>query len=193
MVLALLGIALSVFGLAYAAAVRTTSASTGLGAVSDQARRALNELDRQVRSGYWVKGVSVPGASSAVQVLTQNTNGSLECWVWALDTAEGSLVTFHYPEPGPAKWKPLAFGGWHVVAGPEGDALRDVTFGSGSALTPVNSFSPLLLSNFSRPSLFQGAQATLNILRADLAPVVFEFSVSVRNQWRSAEYSAGCD
>lgn len=189
----LLGLALAMFGAAYTGILRTSEASTSLGAVTDQARLALHGLDRQVRSGYWVKAVSVPGASSAVQILTQNTDGSLECWVWALGSGTGSLLTFHYPEEGNQKWDPLASGKWHVAAGPEGGALTDVTFGANSKLSGYGEYFPLNPSDYSRPDLFQGAAVKLEILKGSSLPVTVEFTMTTRNQWQGAQYAKGCD
>lgn len=90
---ALLAIAMTIFGVAYGTSSRTAEISTQMGDATDQARIALAQLDRQVRFGYWVRTVSVTGASSAVQVLTAGSSGLPgDCWVWAVRSTAPTML-----------------------------------------------------------------------------------------------------
>lgn len=197
----LLAIALSVFGVAFSAMLRTSESSQDVGAVTDQTRLALNELDRQVRSGYWVKPTTIPGASSAITVLTVNRDGAKRCWIWALDTLNGRLMSFNYSPGGsvPALASFGAVGGnrWHIAAGPEGDpaeSRRVIVSGSLAATSPVQALNG---SSFQRADYWLTAVADLIISKSAFAgrpavSVPLKFSVSVRNQWAGAPFAGVC-
>lgn len=199
----LLAVALGVFGVAFGAMLRTSEASQDLGSVTDQTRLALNELDRQVRFGYWVKPATISGASSAIKVLGVDPSGTRRCWIWAIDGTNGRLMTFDYPASGgggvPALASFGAVGGarWHIAAGPEGDPAdprRVVVTGSLSTASSVAALDP---STYARASYSLTAVADLVVSKAGFAgtpsvSVPFSFSVTVRNQWAGAPYAGLC-
>lgn len=200
-VMTLLTLALTMFGMAFSAMLRTSDASRDIGAVTDQARLALNELDRQVRFGYWVKGTTVGCSTTcpAVKVLTTDSSGVRQCWVWALDRANGRLMTYHAPA---ASWSsPPSLstfgrgrGGWHIAAGPEGGATDEVAIDPASDLQVVASslVSPLNPTTFARSTYYLSAIASITITKPDRSPVTIGFTMTVRNQWTGAQYASEC-
>lgn len=202
-VMSLLTLALSMFGMAFSAMLRTSDASRDIGSVTDQARLALNELDRQIRFGYWVKSATVTGCSTscpAIQVLTIDTTGARQCWVWALDSANGRILNYHYPAssgqpvPSLATFGNPGHGGWHVAAGPEGGASDEVVIGPTSQLGVVSTslVKPLNPATFERASYYLSAYATIEIAKPDRTPITISFDMSVRNQWVGAPYASEC-
>lgn len=203
-VMSLMTLALTMFGLAFSAMLRTSDASREIGSVTDQARLALNELDRQVRFGYWVKPKTVVCSLTcpAIQVLTTNTDGSLECWVWAIDKEPGTLVTYHYPPPVGAftlPGLPSAGGaGWHVAAGPEGGPTSDAvaigpsTSTGGLGIVSGSKVTPIDPTTFARQTYWVSAYAALTVTGPDRPPVDLAFTMSVRNQWIGAPNAAKC-
>lgn len=193
----LLTIALSVFGVAFSAMVRTSEVSRDIGSVTDEARLALNELDRQVRFGYWVKNRTVSGASSAITVLTPGASGARECWIWAIDAANGRLLSFHFPAANPRPVLPVAgFGtpgsGWHIAAGPGGERFRDVVIGPASSLSAATSVSALEIATYQRVTYFLRAAVALTVSKGDRPPVTLAFDVSVRNRLAGAAFTGEC-
>jgi type II secretory pathway pseudopilin PulG len=202
-VMSLLTLALSMFGMAFSAMLRTSDASRDIGAVTDQARLALNELDRQIRFGYWVKAATVTGCTTtcpAIKVLTTDSAGVRQCWVWAIDAGNGRLLTYHYPAstsrpvPSLATFGNPGHGGWHVAAGPEGEASDEVVIDPSSQLGIVATslVKPLDPTTFERASYYLSAYATIVILKPDRTPVTIDFDMSVRNQWVGAQYASEC-
>lgn len=221
-VMSLLTLALAMFGLAFSAMLRTSDASRDIGAVTDQARLALNELDRQIRFGYWVRPATVEscfaydavsgmttGPCTAIKVLTTDAAGVRQCWVWALDEVNGRLMTYHYPAGGPSERLTLARFGlpggrdWHVAAGPEGGTpADDVRLAAGAGPLPSDPrglgvvasslVKPLDPSTFLRASYYLSAYAGITVSKPGRSPVTIGFNMSVRNQWIGAQYSDAC-
>lgn len=196
-VMSLLTVALTMFGLAFSATLRTTDASEDLGAVTDQARLALAQLDRQVRFGYWVNSADVPcaaGTCSAVKVLTLDAAGTRECWLWAIDPGGGGLMSFHYPAVGVQPTVPLLGAtGWFVAGGREGDVGDDVSVDASASMLGVsNLVRPLNIANLTRASYYTTLGATLKIQKPNRPPVTLDMKVSVRNQWAGAAYAGEC-
>lgn len=192
----LLMVALAMFGLAFSTMMAASDASGDIGTVTDEVRVALHGLDRQVRSGYWVKdlGSAVAGASSAVLVLTQDPSGTRQCWIWALRADGTGLIARHYPEAGGASWvgTSVTTPGWQSVVGGE-TGLGSVALGPGSALSGFGEVKALRLEDFSRAALFQGVAANIVVAKGDHEPVAVGFRVAVRNIWRAAPFATGCD
>lgn len=193
-VLSLTTLALTMFGMAYSATLRTSGVSREIGNATDQARSALTELDRQVRFGYWVKQeTSVCGSDCAIKVLTQDSAGSRECWIWAIDRTDGRLLTFHYPATASVTVPSLGSSGWHLAA----SSLDPLVAASWLRVTG-SQVNTLLVSNFTRQPLYMAAAANLSIvagnqaIAGNQAAVPISFQVSVRNQWAGAQYATEC-
>lgn len=201
-VMSLMTLALTMFGMAFSVMLRTSDASRDIGAVTDQARLALNDLDRQIRFGYWIKTVTVGCATEcpAIQVLTKDSGGTMQCWTWAIDKANGRLMNFHYPITAKKPIPSLANfgkgpGGWHIAAGPEGGPVADeVAIGSTSTLAVVSTseVTPLDPTTLTKVSYFSSAFAQLVISKPGRPPITIEFDMSVRNQWIGAQYAGAC-
>lgn len=193
-VMTLLTLAVGMFGLALSAMRRTADTSQDLGAVTDQARLALNELDRQIRFGYWVKNPSVSGATSSITVLTPDKAGVLRCWTWAIDGANGRLMNYVRPALPPGGSVPAlpsagsASSLWRVAAGPEGDPKDEAVIAAGSSLTAVHQVMPLNPVTYQRvlTGLYSGATATVVVAKGEGVPITLTFDMSVRNKWRGA-------
>ena len=201
-VMSLLTLALGMFGMAFSAMLRTSDASRDIGSVTDQARLALTELDRQIRFGYWVKPATVGCASTcpAIKVLTVDRTGARQCWIWAIDESNGRLLSYHYPSnvnravPALTTFGNPGRGGWHVAAGPEDTGLGDeVVIDAASDLSIVGSLvKPLNAATFERASYYLAASASLVISKPGRSPVSLTFDMSVRNQWIGAPYASEC-
>lgn len=198
-VMGLLGLALGVFGTALTAMVRTSDASQDLGAVTDEARVALNQLDRQIRFGYWVKPRTISGASSAITVLTADAAGVLQCWTWAVSDGDQRIMNFVRPASVDAAIPAMPSADsknslWRVAVGPEGgDPLDGVRIAAGSSLVPASAVAPIDPATYTRPAgLYAGAIATLVLQKGTGAPVTLTFDMSVRNQWRGGGYATKC-
>ena len=201
-VMSLTTLALTMFGMAFSAMLRTSDASRDIGAVTDQARLALNQLDRQIRFGYWVKPATVacPETCPAIKVLTSDSAGARQCWVWAIDRRNGRLMTFTFPAASSRPVPPLPTfgnpppGGWHIAAGPEGGATDEVSIDATSLLEVVGTslVKPLNATTFERASYYLSASASIVITKPDRNPVTIDFDMSVRNQWIGAQYASEC-
>lgn len=188
-VMGLLGLALAMFGSALAAMRRTSDASLAIGEVTDQARLAVNVLDRQIRFGYWVKQNTISGASSAITVLTQDTSGALQCWTWAIDGENQRLMTFVFPAASPRGIPAVPAAGapgtdWQVAA-----ELIDAA----SSLQPTIPMTPLDPATYTRPAgLYAGAVAMIYIANGDRPSVGFSVDMTARNRWRGGGYATKC-
>lgn len=192
--MSLLLAALTMFGVAFAAMLRTSNASRAMGDGTDEVRTALAELDRQVRFGLWVREETATGCGSscAVTVLTVDSSGGKECWTWALDTSnplDGRLLSIHRPY-GAAFAFPAVFGDppWHVAAG---GVRTDIYAATLLATGPiVRALDP---TSFQRPAYFSGAAADLWIGSSDGEGtlVSLRLQMSIRNAWRGGSSYAG--
>lgn len=185
----LLAIALAMFGSALSAMTRTADTSLSIGEVTDQARGAVNVLDRQIRFGYWVKPRSVSGASSAITVLTPDSDGVLQCWVWAVDGTNQRLMAYVFPASASRSVPAVSSAGapgldWQVAA-----ELIDPT----STLSVTNPVTPLDPVTYTRPAgLYAGAIASIVIDNGDLPSVGFSMGMTARNRWRGGGYATRC-
>lgn len=206
-VMSLLTLALAMFGLAFSAMLRTSDASRDMGAVTDQARVALNLLDRQIRFGYWIKTAQVDCATTceAIQVFTKSAGGENQCWVWAVDDSTGKLLSYHYsPDQGRQAIPPLRTfgtnqgyqGDWHVAAGAEGGDTDEVKIGAESQLSVIESsrVKPLDVVSLNRVAdgYYVSSYAKLVIQKAARPDVTLEMTMSIRNQWIGAQYAGRC-
>lgn len=196
-------LAFAMFGGTLVASTRAADASQDMGAITDQARLALAQLDRQVRFGYMIQNATITGAASAVKVLTPNSLGDLECWFWAVDAANGRLMSYHYSYADPQGKSPapplnqLGSKQWHVEAGPE-DPLNDprrVTVTG--TLTGVYPLAPLYPGAFKRASYFGSVKAALLVSKLALGgnvvhSVGLDLFMSLRNEWIGAQYETAC-
>lgn len=189
-VAALLTLALTVFGTAFGVMVNTSHVSRAVGDVTDQARLSLNELERQVRFGYWVRPLSCGVDCDGVKVLTQDVAGERQCWAWVLN--EGRLITFHRPALLWAGDPALSDSGWQVAAEGVSDAstLEEVA---------ASEVRPLDGATFERVSYWTALEADLYLdatdqaLQSPLPPANISFQVTVRNPWVGASFSEECD
>lgn len=195
-VMSLLLVALSMFGVAFAAMLRTSNASRAMGDGTDEVRTALTELDRQVRFGFWVKpetGLGC-GPGCAVTVLTVNKAGGKECWTWALETSDpdsGRLLSIHRPY-GAAFAFPVNLGDspWHVAASGVRTDLHPATLTT--AGSEMRALDP---TSFQRYAYYGGATADFWVASSegDGTQVSFRLQMSVRNAWQGgASYAGAC-
>ncbi|MFM8999036.1 MAG: PilW family protein [Actinomycetota bacterium] len=202
-VMSLTTLALTMFGMAFSAMLRTSDASRDIGAVTDQARLALNELDRQIRFGYWIKPTTVGCATTcpAIKVLTVDRTGARQCWVWAIDESNGRLLSYHFPAsvnrpvPSLTMFGNPGNGGWHLAAGPEETSVSDevaIDPASDLAVVAGSLVKPLNAATFERASYYLSASATLVIAKPGRPNVTLTFDMSVRNQWVGAQYASEC-
>lgn len=195
-VMSLLLTALAMFGVAFSAMLRTSSASRAMGDATDQVRTALGELERQVRFGYWVRPETGLGCGTdcAVTVLTQNSDGSKECWTWALDKSVPTnvrLVSIHRPYSTVFTFPvPLSAAGWHVAA--EGirslpNAPTLVTTGSAIRSLDATTLTRISYAVAAEANVWVGSTAGSDSL------VPLRVQMSVRNGWRGAStFAGGC-
>lgn len=195
-VMSLLLTALAMFGVTFSAMLRTSSASRAMGDATDQVRTALGELERQVRFGYWVRPETGLGCGTdcAVTVLTQNADGTKECWTWALDktvTTNVRLISVHRPS-GVAFTFPAPVGaaGWHVAAeGIRSIPTAPVLLAAGSTISSLDA------GTLSRVSYATAAEANVWVGSTgdSESQVALRVQMSVRNAWRGAStFAGGC-
>lgn len=194
-VMSLLLTALAMFGVAFSATLRTSSASRAMGDATDQVRTGFGELERQVRFGYWVRpetGLGC-GANCAVTVLTQNADGTKECWTWALDSRVATnvrLVSIHRPySTGFTMPLPVGSAGWHVAA----EGIR-MDLHPASLVTSGNTISSLDVSTLARVTYYVAAEADVWVgSSGGTSQVPLRIQMGVRNGWRGAyTFAGGC-
>lgn len=199
----ILSIALAIFGMAFAAMLRTSSASGDMGDATEQVRLALAQLDRQVRSGYWVKTKDIPGSAEVgLQLLTVDASGQQQCWVWAIDAAAGRLLSLHYsPDDLIAIPSMNTFGNpsspWRAVAGQDAadvDPLGTRVSGTFSVGGEVEALDAATLT---RQTYSRTAFVTLAVTKPGLdgglsQSLDLSLAASVRNQWAGAIFAGRC-
>jgi type II secretory pathway pseudopilin PulG len=118
-----LGIVMVIFGSVLASVQAGVVRQDNLSRTLDQARLALQQLDREIRSGNVLYDPAVEGGAQAscsgcvafytVRVYTQanaDTRSSYYCTLWKIDTS-GNLMTRHWPPDDPSDASP-----WRSVA-----------------------------------------------------------------------------
>lgn len=121
--MALLLVGLSMFVTVLFAVQQTSARQLELGRANDQARLALQEIDRQVRSGYVASMTPIPGADASARIYTEarmrGDTDKPQCVAWVL-FGEGSgpqtLYSRSWPAgtAAPSSFSPTA--GWNVIA-----------------------------------------------------------------------------
>lgn len=193
----LLVLAVAMFGSALTVVRASSERSQDMGAVTDQARLALNQLERQIRFGYWVRQETPPptGSSQAITVLTSREYGELQCWTWAIDAVHGRLMSYVESASTSNGPPPLPVRGWHVAAGPEeegtssGEVLIDPMGSHLVATTPVAPLNPVTFQRV-LSGLYRGADAEVSISKGSGPAVILSFSVTTRNMFLGAHQVA---
>lgn len=191
-VMSLLLLTIVMFGSAFSVMLQTSRASTAMGDATDEMRLALNELERQVRFGYWVRAETTLGCEDcAVTVLTRNADGTNECWTWALDTTDpvdGKLLSVHRALGAPFTMPSLGSDEWHIAASGVRSDVNPATL-----VTAGDELRPLDATTLTRVSYYGGAEASLWLASPGepSSQVPFRLEMSIRNGWRGASLFTG--
>lgn len=97
--MALLLVALAMFGSVLFTVQQTSNRQIELGRANDQARLAIQEIDRQLRSGYVTSTGSFTGADASARIYTEarmsGTSSKPTCVAWVLHGAGSDRQTLY--------------------------------------------------------------------------------------------------